>query len=74
MLSKYDNYRACMGSSAENKSFCEVPKYVINTRPHYPKLMKFTSYTHAQSCNTESCIPTIAIRLPKVDKNIVVTP
>ena len=24
-----------MASSAENKSFCEVPKYVINTRPHY---------------------------------------
>ena len=29
-------------SSVENKSFCEVPKYVINTRPHCPKLMKFT--------------------------------
>ena len=49
-------YRTCMANSAENKSFCEVPKYVINTRPHCPKLMKFTCYTHAQSCNTESCI------------------
>ena len=28
-------------TSIENKSFCEVPKYVINTRPHCPKLMKF---------------------------------
>ena len=34
-------YRTCMAISVENKSFCEVPKYVINTRPHYPKLMKF---------------------------------
>ena len=59
-------YRTCMANSAENKSFCEVPKYVINTRPHYPQLMKFTCYTHAQSCNTESCISTIAIQLPKV--------
>ena len=46
----------------EDKSFCEVPKYVINTR-----LMKFTCYTHVQSCNIESCIATIAIQLPKVD-------
>ena len=59
--------RTCMASSAKNKSFCEVPKYVINTRPHNPKLMKFTCYTHAQSCNTESCITNIAIQLPKVD-------
>ena len=66
-------YRTCMANSAENKSFCEVPKYVINTRPHCPKLMKFTCYTHAQSWNTESCIATIAIQLPKVDYNIVVT-
>ena len=54
-------YRTYMASSAENKSFCEVPKYVINTRPHCPKLMKFTCYTHAQSwlkycCN---CIMTL---------------
>ena len=34
-------YCTCMASSAEYKSFCEVPKYVINTRPHCPKLMKF---------------------------------
>ena len=34
-------YRMCMANLAENKSFCEVPKYVINTRPHCPKLMKF---------------------------------
>ena len=34
-------YRTCMANLAENKSFCEVPKYVINTRPHCPKLMKF---------------------------------
>ena len=45
------NYCTCMASSAENKSFCEVPKYVINTRPRCPKLMKFTCYTHTQSCN-----------------------
>ena len=50
-----------------NKSFCDVPKYVINKWPHCSKLMKFTCYTHAQSCNTESCITTIAIQLPKVD-------
>ena len=61
------NYRTCMASSVENRSFCEVPKYVINTRPHCLKLMKFTCYTHAQSCNTESCITTIAIQLSKVD-------
>ena len=24
---------------SKNKSFCEVPKYVINTRPHCPKLI-----------------------------------
>ena len=34
-------YRTCMASSAENKSFREVLKYVINTRSHCPKLMKF---------------------------------
>ena len=34
-------YRTYMASSAENKSFCEVLKYVITTRPHCPKLMKF---------------------------------
>ena len=34
-------YPTCMANSAENKSFCEVPKYVINTRSHCPKLMKF---------------------------------
>ena len=56
-----------MTSSAKNKSFCEVPKYVINSMPHCPQLMKFACYTHAQSCNTESCIATIAIQLPKVD-------
>ena len=27
-----------MANSAENKSFCELPKYVINTRPHCPKV------------------------------------
>ena len=47
----------------KKKSFCEVPKYVINTRPHCPKLMKFTCYTHAQSCNTESYINVFAIQL-----------
>ena len=57
----------------QNKSFCEVLKYVINTRSNCPKLMKYTCYTHAQSCNTESCIATMAIQLPKVDENIVVT-
>ena len=67
-------YRTCMAGSAENKSFCEVPKYVINTLPHCPKLMKFTCYSHAQSCNTKSCIATIAIQLSKVDYNFVVTP
>ena len=36
----YLYYRTYMANSAENKSFCEVPKYVINTRPHWPKLMK----------------------------------
>ena len=51
----------------KNKSFCEMPNYVINTRPHCPKLMKFTCYTHAQSCNIESCIATIDIQLPKID-------
>ena len=66
-------YRSCMATSAEKKSFCEVPKYAINIRSHCPKLMKFTCYTHAQNCNTEICIATIAIQLPKVDKNIVVT-
>ena len=60
-------YRTCMANSAENESFYKVPKYLINTRPHCPKLMKFTCYTHAQSCNTESCIATIAIQLPIVD-------
>ena len=35
------NYPTCMANSAENKSFCEVPKYVINTRPHCPMLVKF---------------------------------
>jgi hypothetical protein len=30
-----------MANAAENKSFCEVLKYVINTRPHCPKLMNF---------------------------------
>ena len=34
-------YHTCMASSAENKSFCDVLKYVINTRSHCPKLMKF---------------------------------
>ena len=34
-------YRTCKASSAENKSFCDVPKYVINTTPHCPNLMKF---------------------------------
>ena len=34
-------YRTCMANSEENKSFCEVPKYVLNTRPHCPKLIKF---------------------------------
>ena len=34
-------YHTCMASSAKNKSFCEVLKYVKNTRPHCPKLMKF---------------------------------
>ena len=24
-----DDYRTCMANSAENKLFCEVPKYVI---------------------------------------------
>ena len=38
---KYNTYRTCMASLAKNKSFCEVPKFVINTRPHCPKLMKF---------------------------------
>ena len=66
-------YRTWMTSSAKTKSFCEVPKYVINTRPHCPKLMKFTCYTYVQSCNTESCIATIAIQLPKVDQDIIVT-
>ena len=65
-------YYTSMAYSAKNKSFCEVPKYVINTWPHCPNLMKFTCYTHAQSCNTESCIATMAIQLPKVDLNIVV--
>ena len=60
-------YRTCMASSAENKSLLEVPKYVINTRPHCPKLIKFTCYTHARSCNIESSIATIATQLPKVD-------
>ena len=60
-------YRTCMANSAKYKSFCEVPKHLINTRPHCPKLMKFTCYTYAQSCNIESCIATIAIQLLKVD-------
>ena len=34
------DYRTCMASSAENKSFCELSKYVINTRPHCPQLIK----------------------------------
>ena len=59
-------YRTCMASSAENKSFYEVPKYVINTRPHCPKLMKFTCYTHVQSCNTESCIQLLLYNCPKL--------
>ena len=62
-------YCTCMASLTENKSFCEVRKYVINTRSHCPKLMKFTCYTNAQSCwNIGSCIATIAIQLPKIDK------
>ena len=35
-------YHTCMANSTENKSFCEVPKYVINTRPHCPKLINYT--------------------------------
>ena len=61
------DYRTRMAILVENKSFCEVLKYVINTRPHCPELMKFTCYTHGQSCNTESCVATIVIQLPKVD-------
>lgn len=40
---------------------------VINTRHHRPKSIKFTCYTHAQICNTENFIATIAIQLHKVD-------
>ena len=67
------DYRTCMASLVKYKSFCEVPKYVINARSYCPKLMQFTCYTHAQSCKIESCVSTIAIQLPKVDKNIVIT-
>ena len=67
------DYRTCMASLVKYKSFCEVPKYVINARSYCPKLMQFTCYTHAQSCKIESCVATIAIQLPKVDKNIVIT-
>ena len=66
-------FRTYMASSVENRSSCELSKYVINTRPHCPKLMKFTCYTHAQSCNIESCIATITLQLTKVDLNIIVT-
>ena len=44
------HYHTCMARLTENKSFCEVPKYVINTRPDCSKLTNFTCYTHAQSC------------------------
>ena len=37
----YIHHRTYVANSAENKSICEVPKYVINTRSHCPKLMKF---------------------------------
>ena len=50
------NYRTCMASSAKNKSFCEVPKHVMNPRPRCPKSIKFKRYTHAQICNIESCV------------------
>ena len=73
ILKEFIEYRMCMAISGEYKSVCEVPKCMINTRPHCPELMKSTCYTHIQSCNIESCIATIAIQLPEIDWNIVVT-
>ena len=57
------HYRTCMASA----EICDKYKASLS------KVDEFTCYTHAQSCNIESCIASITIQLPKVDQNIVVT-
>ena len=55
-------YRTCMASSAENKSFCEVPKHVINTKVSLPKvneihgwIVKIDEIVHTYKTSSSYC-------------------
>ena len=64
MLLKSMKLRRLMGLGVQScwgADICDKYKASLS------KVDEFTCYTHAQSCNTESCIATIAIQLPKVD-------